>query len=105
MDPALSTGLLACQQQSVQSDALQQKDISQVKRKEDIKKVEEKNQSAQPKVRTSTSVPGKSGKLSDIKDGLKFIDCEDQFKNENGICEVPNQPHPKSKDKSKNNQD
>ena len=47
-----------------------------------------------------TSEAGESESLSEISENSETLseqDCEDKFKNENGICEVPNHPHPEAK--------
>lgn len=43
------------------------------------------------------SSPKESRAISEIsqEDGIKQQDCEDKFKNEQGICEVPNPEYPK----------
>lgn len=58
------------------------------------------------------SSPKESRAISEIsqEDGIKQQDCEDKFKNEQGICEVPNPEYPKEliekkyKEKEDNNQ-
>lgn len=44
-----------------------------------------------------TVSPKESRPISEIsaETELKEQDCEDQFKNEHGVCEVPNPEHPK----------
>ena len=50
------------------------------------------------------STPKESRSISEIsnEEGIKQQDCEDKFKNEQGICEVPNQEYPKELIKKKN---
>ncbi len=48
---------------------------------------------------STRSEAGQSRSLAEIATEQKKpkpYQCEEKFKNENGICEVPNQPHPKS---------
>ncbi|ACV27141.1 hypothetical protein [Kangiella koreensis] len=44
-----------------------------------------------------TSTPKESRPISEISEEteLKEQDCEEQFKNEHGVCEVPNPEYPK----------
>ncbi len=48
---------------------------------------------------STVSEAGQSRSLTEIATEQKkpaSYECEEKFKNKNGICEVPNQPHPKS---------
>lgn len=49
------------------------------------------------------STPKESRSISEIsnEEGIKQQDCEDKFKNEQGICEVPNPEYPKELRKKK----
>ncbi|MCO7227281.1 hypothetical protein [Pleionea sp. CnH1-48] len=59
--------------------------------------IENQTQKASPKV--SLQKVGVSEPLSEINKknkgkALPPYECEEKFRNENGVCEVPNHPHP-----------
>ncbi len=91
--------LTACENTTMKSDHDEVSKINQ-------KMVETKNvkSASQPKAPiNTTSEAGQSRSLTEIAAEHKKptpYECEEKFKNKNGVCEVPNQPHPKSLIKS-----